>query len=122
MAHGVRGKKSRIAAILYTLLMGLVMMVSSGASGRSATPDGQILSKKMLITGDESSKLILADRQERSQPEDASGTGEEKSVEDPSDNASKKTTDRPKSKKSLKPFQPTERISADQAVDFPSDI
>lgn len=123
MGHGVRGKKRRVAVIFYPLLVGLVLMSPPGSSGGPATPADPFLSRNMLMKGDKSSTLMMAERLESSPQKEASGSGKEKSTaEGQSDNPSEKTPDRPKSKKSFKPFQPTERISADQAVDFPSDI
>jgi hypothetical protein len=123
MGHGVGGKKRRVAVIFYTLLVGLVLMAPPGASGRPAPPTDQFLSRNMTMKSDRSSTWMMAERLESSPPEEASGSGKEKSTaEGQSDNPSEKTPDRPKSEKSFKPFKPTERISADQAVDFPSDI
>jgi len=123
MGHKIQRKTGRAGVIVHTLLAWLVLMSPSGVSGSSATPTGQHRSKNMLIQNGGMPAGLLAERQEKSQPGGVSGAGEKKSaLEGQPENQSKNASGAATSKKPLKPFGPTERISADQAVDFPSDI
>ncbi len=103
---------------------GQFMPDSNAQSARLAT----IQSSPMNIRGTlkerpNSLQVLLADQQQESQPGLESSASEEKAAAESEKNTeSGKPPAKTQKKNSSKPFRPSERIKADQAVDFPSDI
>jgi len=116
--------KCSTGLLVQILLAGLILFGPAGhlcdpirGTDRSASERGLATAKFY------SPPLLMADRKESSRPK-----SEREAARDP-EPADSRPSDRNQSgsaggstKKPATPFNPTERIKADQAVDFPSDI
>lgn len=124
MGHGANKFILQIGTPLRLLIAGLILLAPSGLFGSSLKPayvDPLIYS--LMVNAHKTPPLLLADQHQSSTSGASSNTGEEKSSSETKQTSeSEKKPAATQKKKSLKPFRPSERISADQAVDFPSDI
>ena len=120
--------KTVIACLLGFLvkigLVGMILLAPAGLTGMPAIQGEQHLSGSGLIV--ERSKLppmLLSDQNKRSQSnsETVSGQDQPASNDQKTGQPGSESDAKPR-KEPLKPFNPSERIKADQAVDFPSDI
>ena len=124
MTHGAKKIMLRIGTSAQILIVALVLLAPSGLFGKTWKPvDIYPSDKNMKIEMDKKQALLLADQHQNSTPSTGSDTStEESAMESRQKTETGKTPARPQKKKPSKPFRPSERITADQAVDFPSDI
>lgn len=121
MAHGVKKKKRFTGILIQAVLAGLFV---SGHAMSPTVPAERYTAEDSLLQ--ERSRWLpvwIADQQQGSQSNQESNS-EQKEISsgDQKNGQPQSTPDTKQREKALKPFRPSERISADQAVDFPSDI
>ena len=124
MEHGANKIKRRIETSIQLMAAGLILLAPSGLFGRPLKPVNiDVLIRSLMVNANKTPPMLLADQHQGSTPGAGSNKSEEKSAtESKPKTDSGKAEAKTQKKKSIKPFRPSERISADQAVDFPSDI
>ena len=116
--------KRRTGKPILVIVAGFIWLAPTGLFGNSWKPVELYPSESCLkIEMKKEQALWLADQHQSSAPDASSNKSEGKSTaKSKPETGSGKTEAETEKKKSIKPFHPSERISADQAVDFPSDI
>ena len=124
MEHRANKKILRIGSPVRILVVGLILLTPSGLLGRSWKPVDLYPSDNIVkIEMGKNQALLLADQHQSPSPASDSSTSREQSVSESKQEAeSGKTPAKTQKKNRKKSFRPSERITADQAVDFPSDI
>lgn len=121
MAHGVKNKRRFSGMLIQAVLAGLFF------SGHTISPimpaEGYAVEDSLLNESSRWLPVWIADQHQGSQsnPESNSEQKEVSSGNQKNSQPQSTSKDNP-GEKAIRPFRPTERIPADQAVDFPSDI
>lgn len=124
MGHGVKSIERSVGTLARIILVGLFMagpLEIYGAPVISGRQDSA--GDAVMIAKDKSRPLIIADNHNGSQADPLPSSEQKQPAEtSPKGSRPNSESDQKTQKKTLKPFRPSERIKADQAVDFPSDI
>lgn len=124
MGYGVKSIEHSVGTFTQIILVFVFAVGPLGLSGRPMMSLNHHLTGDALAIGEAKFQiLMIADNHNGSRTEPISNS----EPEQPASDAQKDSRPNPKpdqkvKKKPLKPFNPSERIKADQAVDFPSDI
>lgn len=124
MGPAVKGTVQSVGTLTRIILVYFLVVGPLGLPGRPMMLFGQFPASHASVPGKTTARtMMIADNHDGSRTEPRSSPGQQPPAsEDRRDDRPNSEPDQKTEKRPLKPFKPSERIKADQAVDFPSDI
>lgn len=124
MRHEFKSIEHSVGTLTQIILVCVFVVGPLGLSGRPMmSSNHNLASDASAIEKAKFQTLMIADNHDGSQTEPTSNAEQEQPASDgQKDSRPHSKPDQKVTKRPLKPFNPSERIKADQAVDFPSDI